>query len=511
MEEIKKITSFFLGAASGVQKITLPLINALTFNAADDRISFKKVLSVAVEKTGVSAAYGTRFFSSISVKGMKHYPSAEHAYPHPKEVASSVVLAIREFGAVGAGITLSIPKSWAVVKIAEFPATVKENISSVVTYELDRLVPFSPEEAFYDFIITDETPGKITALIAAVKADLIKAYCAALREERLTVDGVTLNLTAIGALCRSLHKGKDALFIATESEDYEGALFLDGSMTGVMSGRFSADDDASRAIILSAKMEPLIDAAKRRNNTPRLFALLDSKPAFKERLRTSLAFPVSLLDETDIGIGSSSGKKNVLYAAAGGVMDALQPGRQKLNLLSKGLHERPKTPMGLTVVLVVFLIVLWIAYQLAPIQVEENRLGEIERQIKLHKSGERDWETLKKQIDAVNSELETIKGFKENRPMTLTILKELTAVLPQSAWLTRARIGESTVEIEGYSKSSASELLARLEASKDLGKAEFASPTFRDVRMQADRFNIKMEIRGIKQGKAGAPHKNEKK
>lgn len=30
-------------------------------------------------------------------------------------------------------------------------------------------------------------------------------------------------------------------------------------------------------------------------------------------------------------------------------------------------------------------------------------------------------------------------------------------------------------------------------------KAEFSSPTFRDTRMNADRFNIKMEIEGVKE------------
>ncbi|MGO9016011.1 MAG: PilN domain-containing protein [Dissulfurispiraceae bacterium] len=512
MEAIRKITSFVFDTASGVKKITIPLRNALTFSAADERISYKKELCVAIEKTGVSLAYGTRFLSSLSVKGMRHYhySSAEHAYPQPKEAASSVVLAISEFGAVGAGIILSIPKSWAIVRIVEFPVTVKENISDVVTYELDRLFPFSPEEAFYDFIITGETPDNITLAIAASKADLIKSYCAALADERLSVDRVTLNLTSIGSLCRSLHKNRDALFIETDSDEYEGALFLDSSLAGVVSGRFSADDDASRADIISAEMRPLIDTAKRRDNDPRLFALLRGSPALKERLRTSLAFPVSLLDEIDTGLGLSSGQKNVLYAAAGGVMESLQPGHQKLNLLSRGLHERAKTPMGLTAVLVALLMVLWIMCELAPIRVETKRLREIEGQIKIRKSGMKDWETLKNQIDAINSEVETINGFKENRPMTLTILKELTEVLPRSAWLTRVNIGQSTVNIEGYSTSSASELLSRLEASKHLGKAEFASPTFRDVRMMADRFNIKMEIRGAKEMKV-APHKDDKK
>ncbi len=235
MEAIRKITSFVFDTASGVKKITIPLRNALTFSAADERISYKKELCVAIEKTGVSLAYGTRFLSSLSVKGMRHYhySSAEHAYPQPKEAASSVVLAISEFGAVGAGIILSIPKSWAIVRIVEFPVTVKENISDVVTYELDRLFPFSPEEAFYDFIITGETPDNITLAIAASKADLIKSYCAALADERLSVDRVTLNLTSIGSLCRSLHKNRDALFIETDSDEYEGALFLDTPWQGL--------------------------------------------------------------------------------------------------------------------------------------------------------------------------------------------------------------------------------------------------------------------------------------
>ncbi|MCL4492456.1 MAG: PilN domain-containing protein, partial [Nitrospirae bacterium] len=73
----------------------------------------------------------------------------------------------------------------------------------------------------------------------------------------------------------------------------------------------------------------------------------------------------------------------------------------------------------------------------------------------------------------------------------------------------RVRITGSTVEIEGYA-SSATELLPRLEASKVFRKAEFTSPTFRDARMNSDRFNIKMEIKRSKEHK-GAPLKDAEK
>jgi Tfp pilus assembly protein PilN len=104
-------------------------------------------------------------------------------------------------------------------------------------------------------------------------------------------------------------------------------------------------------------------------------------------------------------------------------------------------------------------------------------------------------EALKKEVDALESEVSTINSFKKGKPMTLQILKELTAILPKSAWLTRARITDTTVEIEGYA-AAATELLSKLEASPYLKKVEFASPTFRDVRLNSDRFVIKMEIEG---------------
>jgi Tfp pilus assembly protein PilN len=113
-------------------------------------------------------------------------------------------------------------------------------------------------------------------------------------------------------------------------------------------------------------------------------------------------------------------------------------------------------------------------------------------------------ENLKKDIGALESEISSITDFKENRPMALSILKELTTILPKPAWLTRVRITETTVEIEGYA-SAATELLPKLETSKYLQKVEFASPTFRDARMNADRFSIKMEIEGVKKKEGEKP------
>jgi Tfp pilus assembly protein PilN len=94
--------------------------------------------------------------------------------------------------------------------------------------------------------------------------------------------------------------------------------------------------------------------------------------------------------------------------------------------------------------------------------------------------------------------------------MTLIILKELTNVLPKTVWLTRTRITDTAVDIEGYA-GSATEIISKLEASQYFKKVEFASPTIRDTRLNSDRFVIKMELEGIQKTEGEAPKDGKKK
>ena len=92
----------------------------------------------------------------------------------------------------------------------------------------------------------------------------------------------------------------------------------------------------------------------------------------------------------------------------------------------------------------------------------------------------------------------------------MNIVKEVTSVLPNTAWLTRLRISETQVDLEGYA-GSATELIPKLEASKYLSRVELASTTVRDQRMNADRFVIRAELEGVKKDEKAEGGKHEKK
>jgi general secretion pathway protein L len=387
-EMIRISTSIFSQTATSIVRWGGLLRHVLSFSLADDRIAPRRYLSVLLESGGVAVAFSSRFLSRMKIRGTRSYPSEAGTYPMPESVASAVALAVNDLKAAGAQITLVVPKSWIIVKTVEFPLVVKENLSNVVSYELDRLTPLSPERAFYDFGILAEDEDRIRILIAAMKAETLQPYLDAL-------------------------KGK-----------------------GIIIGRVG----------LSAPGLPGIDR---------------------------------------MGDGS--------------LVDGM-------NLLDKGVHKRPKPPMALTIILLAALIASGLFWLLSPLQIEEKKAEMIDREIAARKDEIKKVEALKKEMAGLEKGIAAINTFRSSRPLTLNLLREMTRILPSNVWFSRVWFTESTVQIEGYA-ASATDILPKLEASRYFKKVEFASPTLRDVRLNADRFIIKMEIEGL----PGEKEKNEKK
>lgn len=504
---IEKLTSVISGSASRLKTLWGPLWKALSLSLADERIAPAKNVTISIERGSLSIVFGSRIFSKIRVRGFKLYP-LDGKYPGAEGLASTVRLALSELGASKTSITLSIPKAWTLVKRAEFPSTVKENISNVISYELDRLTPFNADEALYDAKLIGEESGKITVLVTAAKADLLTPFLEALEEAGAHVTKLTMHLSGMGTLCRYIDKSEDFVLVKVGEKEYEGAVFRGGSMTSAFTGVLEAGEEREKLDILMSEIEPLLEKASTQGRPPELFvSLKDGTSPLREMLKMRVHVPLRILEETDVILGVPTQK--IPPEALGALTESLWSGATGPNLLNKGREEKETTPLAGTFILAAILILLWVIYIFSPLTVEERRLKEIERQITIRKEEVRKVEKVRKEVDVLTSEISSIEDFKTAKPMALNIIKELTTILPKSAWLTRLRITETTVELEGYA-NSATELLPILEASKYFTKAEFASPTFRDARLNSERFSIKTEIEGVKKPQEAKKPEGEK-
>ena len=420
----------------------------LSLSLADRMFSFAKVVCISVESDGIYLVYGEKALWRTAIQHYKYLPLEENQPPGPEYLASVISRFVAEFNISRTDFVLCLPRDWAIVQNAEFPLAAKENLSMVISFELDRLTPLSKDNACYDYYVLGEDLQNIRVMLVVARADQIQDYLQALQVKDIKVKRIVIS-----------------------------SLLDDGPTS------------------LSRQPGILIDT--------------DEKPynIFRDKLKS---IEVSRLDKT-IESGAPVQEKELSPAALGGMFDTLWPNEQSINLLSKNNHIRTRTPLSLTIALLTVILAIFAFYFLMPVYFEQQKLDEMDRRIQALKPAVKKIEVLKSEVAAIAGDIKAIDDFKTQNDLTLNIIKNITAILPPKTWLTRLRITDATVEMEGYSASS-TEIILKLENSRYFQKVEFASPTFRDSRQNNERFVIKMELKNSKIKKdLKAEIKNEKK
>ena len=497
-EALNRASSWLTDSSREAGKIGKTLWTILSMSPADDAFWPAGCLCAVIAEEGLHVLHARPSMGKVRIRGRRFYALEEGKYHSPQALAADLELAVTDLKAAGADVVLVVPGSWVITRRTELPPTAVGHLSNVVGYELDRLTPLAADEAYYDYGLIEQRTDTIRLAVGAARADRIDPYLDALRERGIEVRKVVSELDALGSLCRFVYRGDSFLFLEPSPEGYEGGVLENGVLSLTFSGRFASIDPRERAVRLEQEIGELLERHLPGQDPPWVMVSLFEEDAARA-LAERMGRPVRLLQAHDIRERIRDAPEGLSNAALGGILATILPEARGMNLLSRGAHAEGKPPWVLTAVLSAALAAAGLFLLISPLQLEERRIGEIDRQIELHKDDVRKADAVKREAEGLEAEIASIYRFKAQRPMTLEILRELTAVIPKSTWLSRARITDNTVDIEGYA-ATATDILPLLEASPYFRKVEFASPTLRDVRLNAERFTIRMEQEGLKDG-----------
>lgn len=480
-----------LDVYSAATKAGRAIWRILSLSLADDMFLFAKVVCISIEADGVYLVYGEKTPWRSHFSHCRCYPPEENKPLSPEFVAVAVSGYVNEYKISKAAFVLCLPRAWTMIQQAELPLAAKENLSSVISFELDRFTPLSKDNACFDYVVLGEDPKNVKFLLAVTRSDRVQSYLEALQIRNIQIKKVIISAFAIKSLIQNTYPQADAIYLSLRGGAYEYGVMENGLLyrSGCES---TASEGESFAESISEHLTALSDEFIR--NGRRLPIVVDADEAQINVLRNRLPGRKFASLDLDNKLNVPKQQKELSAVALGGALDSFRSDPQNINLLHRDNREQKRLTWVLTAFLIAVIASMAAFHFLMPLSYERQKLDEMDRRIRALKPAIKKVEALRDEAAAIAGDIQAIDAFKNQNDLTMNIIKDMTAMLPPNTWLTRLKITDKTVDIEGFS-ASATEIILKLENSQHFQKVEFASPTYRDPRQNKDRFVIKMELK----------------
>ncbi len=390
---------------------------------------FQAGIGVDIRQNEVILAYLKQSFRGVMLAAHSVH-AMEPDKPHNKkleDVKSFILDFIAENRIVTRDLVIGIPNDQVIFRELEYPVAVKENLHSTIEYDIDKYVPLTADDICFDFQVIEEDRerNRLKILLAFIKKTDCKPYL---------------------SLCKQWPGGVYGLGISTAAE-VNCRAFLSGNKSQALDGHI------------------------------REFLIKDEKgPTDGDGSR-----PVDL---DRAGIPSRD-----LIPAFGLALEILREVPIRINLLPREIRKKPsRAGYYMLTGLAGLVILLAIAWGGGHLFQQQMRLRSVEKEIKQLSLEVASITEMKQHIRDLEEKTGVLRGIR-GRSSVLDILKEMTQVIPETAWVTNFSLTDKGIQLKGFAQS-ASELISYLESSPLFEDVVFLSAIVKDPKKDMDRFYI---------------------
>jgi len=455
------------------------------------RADFLDGLGIYVGAHEVALAHVVKRFFTVALRHARTYPlpPATHVAERRQALAQAVLAFAGEHRVDTRRAYLCLPRTAATCNRVLLPAAARENLSQVLEYEIEHLVPLPRDQVYFDYSARALGEERLEVLLMCIPREVVRVHLEALEDAFVRPRGIVLASSAIAdylAFCRGETAGPVGLLIRSD-EAIELALVKEGRLVAsqlVPASRVATPADLSRSLA-----RQLADG----------FLAPEDVQLYHWRLANGAGPELPALGDGDL-LALAAGRLEApreffearepgLLPAVGAALDAVREGTLPVNLLPAEGRRGAEEGLSLaTVVLVAVLGVLLLVWGgSALVKDELNRrhvrdeLARVEPQVKEVKA-------LQNESDDLRRQLKILSG--EEKRVTV-LLKELSDVIPADAYLSSMNLRAGRLTLDGMAHS-ASDLIAALEKSKRFKNVTFTSPTTRSG--DKDRFSLTAEV-----------------
>lgn len=391
-------------------------------------------------------------------------------------------------------VALGLWRGTVTVKPVDLPAVAGE-VRDMVQFELERHLPFPVEDAPFDFIplpsarAEDPTAGQ-RVLVAAADRRIVDAVLRVAEEARLRPTSVTVAAHDLVSLVQ-LPRRRRIVWVHRSALGIDLLFFAGPLLT--LSRNLPDSDEAA----VAEEIERSLSLARfRRCDAVWLSGDGDEPMLVDPGPLGGLGAPVTAPPWTPRAkawIGELQEDSRGVFQLAMGVAAARRA--RPLDLLPAPLKPRRLTrAQALTGAVAAATVLLVVAAVLAPGYRASRHLARITAEMARLDPEVRAVDALQRELETRRQMLTIVDEVQAQALKPLPVLRELTELLPNEAWLTMVSLDGKGVELTGQAAAAAA-LIPLLENSARLERVEFSSPVTRG--RDREQFRIRAGWEGV--------------
>ncbi|MDH3357886.1 MAG: pilus assembly protein PilM [Desulfobacteraceae bacterium] len=402
---------------------------------------------------------------------------------------------LRQHHIGSACLWIGLPAEMVIQRVIRLPSAAKENLAKALEYELPKYIPLAPEDVYfrYQILNEDRDEKQLTILLAAVKKKNLAPLIELRNNLGTGICGVESTATAgINGLkwaSKSISEKAYALAYVVDTTLHLG-YFENEQLRFI--GTLELDDDLmNQSERLLQEFDYKGTTGTESDSTDALAVYCHGPGATKDMLQVLNELPNLEFSLLDLSQGPFEEKNSI--ASTGLALKSLQSVAVDINLFPEHFRKKPSI-IGRYIILALFVLTLitgmgWVGSHIVHQRVTGIR---VDRELNELSDKINALEQANSEITALQERIDYLGNLQKDRIGALEFLKELTEILPETAWLSRLSVADNKVEIQGYTDYS-TRLITQLEASPLFANAKFISTITKD-RDGKQVFKIGFEI-----------------
>ena len=375
-------------------------------------------------------------------------------------------------------VYLTLPRDQGIVRQVDLPVELGQKLADVIKIQVETFSPWPLDEIYWDFAHEPKKSGRklTTVTIAIVPRTFLDPWIKFFKSAGLPLRGATLSSLSYAHGVGTLWKDPTVTLILHKEATYTEGIAINHGRVAALTVSDNAGRDAKAFV-------------------DRLLSVAKLPSAENSRVIACGGGPDAGTSEENprLPIENAKPQATADFGAIVTALSFLKGTAFSSNLIPRDLRYRESQLRLIPTYVLVFLAICTGLVLLAREPYQSTAYSSsLDAEIQRLTPTVTDVANQESELNQLSSRWRALTSVLQAPDSNLEALRELTRILPPTAFLTNYSYQDSAITVSGYAQS-ASEIQSLLENSPAFKGVEFTSPVTREANGK-DRFSVKMVI-----------------